>query len=277
MSVYPSLTYRDVDAALDDLSVAFGFTVRVEDRDGDAIRAASLAWKHGAVMVQPELPEELHGEHAGRGWVYVVVDDPDAHHAQASASGLVEILNAPHDAFDATQRGYSARDREGNLWSFGSLQSAAPTGPVPSTELLDRLHPLLGAWTEQVSLPGVPPGRMSIEPVLDGRFVLQRCEMPDPAFPDSWMMIAADDDGENFTQLYFDTRGVTRTYAMTFDGRHWTLRREADGATPSLRAQRFDGTLSADRCTIIGAWQSRRDDQDWQHDFDVTYTKETQQ
>jgi hypothetical protein len=26
----------------------------------------------------------------------------------------------PYDAFDGTMRGYSGRDPEGNLWSFGS-------------------------------------------------------------------------------------------------------------------------------------------------------------
>jgi hypothetical protein len=29
------------------------------------------------------------------------------------------------DAFDGAQRGYSARDREGNLWSFGTMNPGA--------------------------------------------------------------------------------------------------------------------------------------------------------
>jgi uncharacterized glyoxalase superfamily protein PhnB len=73
------------------------------------------------VMVQPELPEELHGEHAGRGWVYVVVDDPDAHRARALQAGA-EVLGEVHDAMDGAQHGYSARDLEGNLWSFGTAR-----------------------------------------------------------------------------------------------------------------------------------------------------------
>lgn len=121
MSVHPSLTYRDLEPALEQLHAAFDLTVRVHVRNGDAIRAASLHWADGAVMVQPEDPDELHGPHAGQAWVYVVVDDPDTHHARGVASGVVEILNDPHDAFDGAQRGYSARDREGNLWSFGSM------------------------------------------------------------------------------------------------------------------------------------------------------------
>ena len=71
------------------------------------------------VMMQPELPEDLHGEHAGRAWVYVAVDDPDAHYDRAKAAGA-EVLGEPHDGMGGHQRGYSARDLEGSLWSFGT-------------------------------------------------------------------------------------------------------------------------------------------------------------
>jgi uncharacterized glyoxalase superfamily protein PhnB len=66
-------------------------------------------------------PEEPMGD--GQGWVYVVVDDVHGHYERASRA--VEILNEPHDAFDGAQRGYSARDREGNLWSFGTMSPGA--------------------------------------------------------------------------------------------------------------------------------------------------------
>ena len=71
------------------------------------------------LSLQPDLAEQPHGSHAGQGWVYVAVADPDAHFQHAKAAG-VEVLGDPHDAMG----GYSARDLEGNLWSFG-------TGPVP--------------------------------------------------------------------------------------------------------------------------------------------------
>jgi hypothetical protein len=64
-------------------------------------------------------PEELHGSHLGQGWVYVTVADPAAHYARAKAAG-VEVLGEPHDVMEGTMRGYSARDLEGNLWSFGT-------------------------------------------------------------------------------------------------------------------------------------------------------------
>jgi uncharacterized glyoxalase superfamily protein PhnB len=44
---------------------------------------------------------------------------PDAHYDRAKATGA-EVLGEPHDAMGGHQRGYSARDLEGNLWSFGT-------------------------------------------------------------------------------------------------------------------------------------------------------------
>ena len=52
------------------------------------------------------------------GAVYVVVQDVDGHHARAKAAGA-EIVEAPDDR-DYGGRGYTARDPEGNVWSFGS-------------------------------------------------------------------------------------------------------------------------------------------------------------
>jgi uncharacterized glyoxalase superfamily protein PhnB len=131
VDVYPSLTYRDVPAALAWLERSFGLepVVMGPRGGGGEVRFAAVRSGRGMVMVQPELPGDLHGEHAGRGWVYVVVDDPDIHHARAQAAGA-EILGAPHDTLDGSQRGYSARDLEGNLWTFGTSRPEPPPGPA---------------------------------------------------------------------------------------------------------------------------------------------------
>lgn len=138
MDVHPSLTYRDIEVALSDLSEAFGLIVEVQERHYGQVRAATLSYGRGTIMVQPELPDDLHGEHAGHGWVYLVVDDPDQHHARATASGRVQVLNDPHGAFDDTQYGYSARDCEGNLWSFGTMRP--PTLTQPAAAGVTRTH-----------------------------------------------------------------------------------------------------------------------------------------
>ena len=120
MDVYPALTYRDVDAALALLTVAFGLEIDEPDRDDmGTVRSASVRAGEGRVLIQQDLPAELRGTHLGQGWVYVTVPNADAHFARArDASALV--LGDPHGSPDGTFRGYSARDPEGNLWSFGT-------------------------------------------------------------------------------------------------------------------------------------------------------------
>jgi hypothetical protein len=49
------------------------------------------------VLVQPDLPEELHGSHLGQGWVFVAVADADAHFRHACGAGA-HVLGDPHDA-----------------------------------------------------------------------------------------------------------------------------------------------------------------------------------
>jgi uncharacterized glyoxalase superfamily protein PhnB len=119
VDVYPSLTYRDLEAALGFLERAFGLEPEdVETDEQGAVRSAAVRHGDGRVLLQPDLPDELHGSHVGQGWVYVAVADPDAHCERARAAGA-NVLNEPHDVGD-TMRGYSARDPEGNLWSFGT-------------------------------------------------------------------------------------------------------------------------------------------------------------
>jgi hypothetical protein len=70
--------------------------------------------------------------------------------------------------------------------------------------LLARLDMLVSDWTEQVDLPGTPAGQMSFQWTLDGQFLLQRSEIPEPNFPDSVAIIAVAADATGYTQHYFD-------------------------------------------------------------------------
>jgi uncharacterized glyoxalase superfamily protein PhnB len=125
IGVYPCLTYRDVRRALAWLRAAFGLEgqalITPDTRDDEPLEHALLRtpWG-GTILVEAERPQELHGPHAGRGWIYVTVTDPDAHYRQSSAAGA-ETLGEPHD-FGERFRGYSARDLEQNLWTFGTAQ-----------------------------------------------------------------------------------------------------------------------------------------------------------
>lgn len=120
MDVYPALTYHDVKSALEWVANAFGLEARVFDHGrAQKILHAALIHGEGMVLVEAERPGELHGSHTGKGWVYVAVDDVDRHHQRAKAAGA-EVLNEPHGSAKDGMRGYSARDLEGNLWSFGT-------------------------------------------------------------------------------------------------------------------------------------------------------------
>jgi uncharacterized glyoxalase superfamily protein PhnB len=119
VDVYSSLTCRDLEGVVRFLERAFGLLVdeRIED-DRGALRVATVGLGDGRVLLQADLPDELHGSHVGQGWVYVAVADLHAHFRRAKAAGA-KVLNEPHDAFEGAQRGCSARDPEGNLWSCG--------------------------------------------------------------------------------------------------------------------------------------------------------------
>jgi uncharacterized glyoxalase superfamily protein PhnB len=122
-------------AALAFLTDALGLTVDEIGRDAvGAGRFASLRHGRDRVLVQPDLPDELHGSHLGYGWVYIAVPDLDARIFVRARAASAQVLADPHDAFDGTMRGYSARDPEGNLWS------SAPTVRVAEA---DRLTPSL--------------------------------------------------------------------------------------------------------------------------------------
>src|SRR4051794_6020219 len=119
-TITPCLRYRDPAAALDWLEKAFGFE-RVADYrdDGGAVVHAELAYGTGMVMVSPDRDDDF-GPKAGTGWSYIVVEDADAHYARAKEAGA-EIVRELEDQ-DYGSRDYSARDPEGNSWSFGTYQ-----------------------------------------------------------------------------------------------------------------------------------------------------------
>jgi hypothetical protein len=70
------------------LAEALGLKVDELGREeSGAVRSASLRAGDGRVLVQPDLPEELHGSHLGQGRVYVTVADIDADWARARDAG----------------------------------------------------------------------------------------------------------------------------------------------------------------------------------------------
>lgn len=124
-SVWPTLTYRDARAALTFLSEAFGFEERAayaREDDPSVIEHAEMRFPEGAGGVMFGTTGKDEGTYGaripGNDAVYVVCSDPDALFARATAAGAT-VERGLYDA-DYGSRGFTVRDPEGNVWSFGT-------------------------------------------------------------------------------------------------------------------------------------------------------------
>jgi uncharacterized glyoxalase superfamily protein PhnB len=124
VNIIPALRYRDADAGVEFLRSAFGAEEQEVHRDErGVIRHAELRLNGGLVMVGQAAEEGWLGGEPGRPLastvsLYVVVEDPDAHHERAAAAGATVVR--PLEDTEYGSREYSVRDPEGNLWSFGT-------------------------------------------------------------------------------------------------------------------------------------------------------------
>jgi len=125
-TIFPALRYRDAPAAIEWLGHAFGFEPRmVVDGEPGTVAHAELVHENAMIMLGSAKPPETDEYSAaapppGGTALYMVVADPDAHHDRARAAGA-DIVRAPQDTSYGA-REYSARDPEGNVWSFGTYQ-----------------------------------------------------------------------------------------------------------------------------------------------------------
>jgi len=121
-NIYASMRYHDARAAIEWLERAFGLTCRVahDGPDGN-VAHAEMAYGDGLMMLGSWRGDDDH-RRPGEGWAYVVVDDIDAHHRRAAEAGA-EIIGGGVQT-EPYGRFYSARDLDGNLWSFGTYGPA---------------------------------------------------------------------------------------------------------------------------------------------------------
>ncbi|KAA6224364.1 glyoxalase [Streptomyces albofaciens JCM 4342] len=124
----PTLRYRDAKAAIKQLTEAFGFTrsALYESEDGTVLHA-ELAFGNGVVMLGSKGTGGPYEEALGDGGpigVYTTVADPDAHHRRAERAGVEIVLPLTDQEYGS--REYTARDLEGNLWTFGTYAPALP-------------------------------------------------------------------------------------------------------------------------------------------------------
>ena len=134
-AIIPALRYQDASSAIDFLCDAFGFerhAVYESPDDPSLIMHAQLIDRGNMIM----LSSSVDGDYSRRSGmksaaetggatmgVYITVDDVDGH-AQRARSAGADIFLEPRDQ-DYGGRGYSCRDLEGNIWSFGSYDPFA--------------------------------------------------------------------------------------------------------------------------------------------------------
>jgi uncharacterized glyoxalase superfamily protein PhnB len=126
-TIIPTMRYQDGAAAIDWLCRAFGFQKHlVVPGEGKHIAHAQLVLGNGMIMLSSDHggeygrvvrpPRELGGLLSQA--AYIVVEDVDVVHARAVAAGAVVVI--PLKDEDYGGRGFTCRDPEGHLWSFGT-------------------------------------------------------------------------------------------------------------------------------------------------------------
>jgi len=143
-TIVPTLRYRDVSAAIDWLSRAFGFVRHhvVTGEDG-AVAYAELTFGDGMIMLAPvegSAFDKLMTQPADTGGAetqicYLFVADAVAHCARARAAGAEIVLDIADEASEG--RGYSCRDPEGHIWSFGTYDPWRHEPAEPPRSLRD--------------------------------------------------------------------------------------------------------------------------------------------
>lgn len=119
--VWPALRARDGHRLVGFLVEAFGFEATVVYEDGGHFTHAELAWPPGGgVMLGSARDGDDLAHRPGTAACYVVTTDPDGLCARAVAAGA-EIVRPLHGT-DYGSREFTARDPEGNTWSFGTYR-----------------------------------------------------------------------------------------------------------------------------------------------------------
>ncbi len=133
---------------------------------------------------------------------------------------------------------------------------------------------LVGDWNMELSNASFLPnptepvkGHVSFEWLENGAFLVMRMGER-TSRPWAIWLISRDETHPNYQVLYYDDRQVSRIYEMSFANGVWKMWREA----PDFW-QRYEGQVSADGNTITAQWEKSNDGVQWEHDFDIRYTR----
>ena len=152
----------------------------------------------------------------------------------------------------------------------------ARTNPAEPNPALLPLQVLVGDWEMELSNAAFLPnpsdtvkGRASFEWLEFGAFLAMRMGDRPPNPPAAVWLISRDESDTTYKVFYYDNRHVSRIYEMSFGENVWRWWRDS----PNF-SQRFTASISEDGNAITGQWEKSSDGVAWEHDFDVTYSRE---
>lgn len=127
-TIVPAMRYEDAPAAIEWLCKAFGFEKHlVVPGEAGEILHAQLRFGSGMIMLGSASRENEYGRYVkppeaaggiGTQGIYVVVGDADAHYRRAVAAGARIVIDIKDEDYGG--RGYTCRDPEGHVWTFGT-------------------------------------------------------------------------------------------------------------------------------------------------------------
>jgi uncharacterized glyoxalase superfamily protein PhnB len=133
-NIIPCLRYRDAPAAIAWLCATFGFEKHlVVPGENDTIVHAQLSFGNGMIMLGSTSridneygklmtqPADIGGAQTQTS--YVVVADADAVYQRVKAAGVEIVMDIKDEDYGG--RGFSCRDIEQHLWSFGTYDPFA--------------------------------------------------------------------------------------------------------------------------------------------------------
>lgn len=131
---------------------------------------------------------------------------------------------------------------------------------------------LVGKWKTVGTHPLFPGttfhGHTSFEWLEGGAFLIMHSDIEEPGIPSGVAIFGSDDSTGEYFMLYFDERGVSRKYEVTFRDNIWKWWRNAPGFS-----QRFTGTLASDGRSMVGKGELSKDGSSWEKDLELTYTR----
>lgn len=136
---------------------------------------------------------------------------------------------------------------------------------------LAPLNILVGKWDVMMTHTALPAPLSWQDSIdwLEDAFLIWHWQGKDEV-PRATSIISRNQNEESgkYVMFYYDSRGVSRIFEMSFKDNIWKFWRE-----DSDFFQRFEGKISEDGNVIIGKGENSEDGREWEHDYDITYKR----